>query len=129
MVEEEGLGRFADGSYDDDVQEKVADTIVEHEGGLSLGAGGTGKSENIRRIKKNFEANGFWDPPNKKKRPQSKSLTIPCGFTHVAATNLAQDGTTVLYMLHKDARRKRSVFVFDEASMIGLATWGLIAQL
>ena len=66
MVEEEGLGRFADGSYDDAFQEKVADAVVEHEGGLMLGAGGTGKSEIIRRIKKKFEANGFWDLPNKK---------------------------------------------------------------
>ena len=56
MVEEEGLGRFADGSYDDDFQEKVADAIVEHEGGLMVGAGGSGKSEIIRRINKKFEA-------------------------------------------------------------------------
>ena len=66
LVEEEGSGRFADGSYDDDFQEKVADAIVEHEGGLMLGAGGTGKSEIIKRIKKKFEETGFWDPPNKK---------------------------------------------------------------
>ena len=53
---------------------------------------------------------------------------ILCGFTHVAAANL-EDGITVFRTLHRDMRRKRKVFVFDEASMISLSMWGLIAQL
>ena len=52
-----------------------------------------------------------------------------CGFTHVAAANLGEDGITVLRTLHRDARRKRTVFIFDEASMISMSLWGLIAQL
>ena len=54
---------------------------------------------------------------------------ICCGFTHVAAANLGEDGITVLRTLHQNAQRKRSVFIFDEASMISVSLWGLIAQL
>ena len=54
---------------------------------------------------------------------------ILCGFTHVVAASLGQDATTILHMLHIYSRREISMFVLDEASMISLATWGLIAQL
>jgi hypothetical protein len=128
LEEPEGLGRFADGSYDEAFQEKVANAIVENEGGQILGAGGTGKSEIIKRLKTKFEAKGFKDPPSEK-YPEGRSRVILCGFTHVAAANLGEDGITVLRTLHRDARRKRSVFVFVEASMISMSLWGLIAQL
>ena len=72
FVRGRGTWSFAAGNYDDEFQEKVADAIVEHEGGLVLGAGGTGKSEIIRRIKKKFEANRFRDPPFSR-HPQGKT--------------------------------------------------------
>ena len=127
LEEPEGLGRFPDGSVDDAFQEEVAEAGVENEGILILGAGGTGKSEIIKRLTTKFEAKGYWDPPSKK-FPKGRSRVILCGFTHVAAANL-DDGITVFRTLHRDARRKRTVFVFDEASMISLSMWGLIAQL
>ena len=66
------------------------------------------KSEIIKRLKTKFEAKGFKDPPSEK-YPEGKSRVILCGFTHVAAANLGEDGITVLRTLHRDARRKRSV--------------------
>jgi hypothetical protein len=127
LKEPEGLGRLSDGTVDQAFQVKVAHAVVENEGGLILGAGGTGKSEIIKLFKKEFEAKGYWDPPSKK-FPKGRSRVILCGFTHVAAANL-DDGITVFRTLHRDVRRKRTVFVFDEASMISLSMWGLIAQL
>jgi hypothetical protein len=128
MEEEEGPGRRPDGSFDDKFQEDVADAVVENEGGLLTSPGGTGKSETIKRMKAKFEAKGFWDKPSKK-YPEGRSRVILCGFTHVAAANLGEDSITVMRMLHKYARGKRFVFIFDEASMISLSMWGLIAQL
>jgi hypothetical protein len=126
--EPEGLGLLPDGTYDEEFQDQVATAAVENEGIIILGAGGTGKSEIIKRITKKFEAKGFKDPPSKK-YPEGRSRVILCGFTHVAAANLGEDGITVLRTLHQNARRKRSVFIFDEASMISVSLWGLIAQL
>ena len=79
---------------------------LENEGILILGAGGTGKSEIVKRLKTKFEAKGFKDPPSEK-YPEGRSRVILCGFTHVAAANLGEDGITVLRTLHRDARRKR----------------------
>ena len=126
--EPEGLGLLPDGTYDEEFQEEVANAIVDNEGGLCLGAGGTGKSEIIKRLTKKFEEKGFKDQPSTK-YPDGRSRVILCGFTHVAAANLGEDGITVLATLHRDGQRKRSVFIFDEASMISMELWGLIAQL
>ena len=123
MIEPEGPGRLPDGTHDDDFQKKAAKAAAENGGALALGLGGTGKSKFIELVTKELEDNYGYKDEN------GKSKVILCGFTHVAATNLGSDGVTVLRSMHRDAKRKNSAFIFDEASMISQSLWNVISRL
>ena len=128
LEEPEGLGIFPDGSYDEAFQIEVADKVVENEGALIIGCGGVGKSKVIELMTKKFEEKGFKDQPSTK-YPNGRSRVIREALTHVATANLGEDAITVVRSLHQDAKRKKSVFIIDEASMLSLSMWSLIAQL
>jgi len=122
LGEEEGLGRGADDTF----QEEMAEAIVKNSGGYVCGRGGTGKSWLITRLVEKFEADGFVGWKTIKGKRVKRSRVHVCAFTHVAAGNV--EGHTVLHELHRSGR-KGHVVIVDEASMIPLSMWSALLNL
>jgi len=110
IEEDEGIGSCDE---NDQFQEQMADRIVENRGGYVSGRGGTGKSWMLKLLETKFKKLGY--------------DVHYIAFTHVAAANL--EGNTILYELHRYAKKKRLVVIVDECSMVPLCMWAALANL
>ena len=109
IQEKEGIGR----EEGDILQQEMAAVIVENRGTYVSGRGGIGKSRMLKLLEPKLKALGY--------------DVHYIAFTHVAAANL--DGNTILYELHRYAKKKRLVAIVDECSMVPLGMWAALANL
>ena len=110
MEEPAGIGTCDD---QDTFPLAAAQAAFDNDGALITGLGGVGKSWILNKIRALYNAQNF--------------RTDVIAFTHVQSQNV--DGDTVLHDIYNNVRCKERVLIIDEASMIPLRLWSVIASM
>ena len=115
LEEDEGVGRGADDTFQDD----IVPLVVRNRGAFIVGRGGVGKSYIIDKLKAAFEAEGM-------------DVHV-IALTHTAVANVCSGDVTadtILHFLHRFTKKKKPMtIIVDECSQVPLSMQSALLQL